>query len=391
MIDVAVVGDGPAGSAVAGALHERGVDVVLFGPDAPWPATYATWVDELPAAFEDALAWTTPTIAVAAESIHQLNRRYGVFDNERLRSATRSAGRQHVGEVTTVDEIDGGAALTLASGDPCTARLVIDATGWPSALRQQPDANSQPAFQTAFGVVLAERPGGALGEPMFMDFRDVTGGDPSIGRVPTFCYALEVADGWLVEETVLAAQPAVEPIALLPRLARRLGVPSDELLDRAVRTEYVRIPMGVEPTERNGSIVAFGAGAGYGHPATGFSVAASLRAAMRVADAVVAATGSGADVVDAAAGAVWPRSMRRTRALHDLGLGVLLELDQAGVRQFFDRFFTTEHWPAYLRVDSTPAEVSRSMLDLFRAAPWSLRRRLALRNPAPLARAVVGA
>ncbi len=82
--------------------------------------------------------------------------------------------------------------------------------------------------------------------------------------------------------------------------------------------------------------------------------------------------------------------MRRTRALHDLGLSVLLELDQAGVRLFFDRFFTTEHWPAYLRVDATPGEVSRSMLDLFRAAPWPLRRRLALRNPAPLARAVVG-
>ncbi len=263
MIDVAVVGDGPAGSAVAGALHRRGVDVVLIGPDGPWPATYATWVDELPPGFEDALAWTTPTIAVAAESIHQLPRRYGVFDNERLRIATRGAVTQRVAEVGAVDEIDGGATLWLTSGEHCTAGLVIDATGWPSALRRQPSADAQPAFQTAFGVVLPERPGGALGEPMFMDFRNVTGGDrnatggdPSIGRVPTFCYALEVADGWLVEETVLAAQPAIEPIALLPRLARRLGVPSDQLLDRAVRTEYVRIPMGVEPTtEREGSIV----------------------------------------------------------------------------------------------------------------------------------------
>ena len=395
-VAVAVVGDGPAGSGVAGELHRRGVDVTLIGPGTSWPATYATWVDEVPEYLADSLAWVTPETAVAAERVRHLERSYGVFDNDRLARTVRGKVSRLGVEATSIGEragaVDGGAVAQLSAGDALTARLVVDATGWPSALRPAPGPAQQPAFQTAFGVVLEEPPEGELGAPMFMDVRDVIGGDASIGRVPTFCYALRVADGWLVEETVLAAQPAIEPVALLPRLARRLGVPADNLLDRAVRTEYVRIPMGVAPTPRAGSVIVVGAGAGYGHPATGFSVAASLRAATRVASAIVDADQHGADIVDAAAEAVWPRSMRRTRALHDLGLSVLLELDQAGVRQFFDRFFElpTEQWAAYLRIDAEPRQVSAAMLGLFRNAPWSRRRRLAVRNPAPLLRALVG-
>ncbi|MEM8618969.1 MAG: lycopene cyclase family protein [Actinomycetota bacterium] len=398
-VAVAVVGDGPAGSSVAAELHRRGVDVALIGPGTSWPATYATWVDEVPAHLVDSLAWVTPTTTVAADRLHPLERAYGVFDNDLLATTLRRSVSRLADEVTSVDEraepggLDRGAVVQLSSGDALNARLVVDATGWPSALVSGQGGGQKLAFQTAFGVVLEDPPQGDLGAPMFMDVRDVVGrNDASIGRVPTFCYALGVADGWLVEETVLAAQPAIEPVALVPRLARRLGVPSDDLLDRAVRTEYVRIPMGVAPTQRTGSVVVMGAGAGYGHPATGFSVAASLRAASRVASAIADADGHGDDIVDAAADAVWPRSMRRTRALHDLGLSVLLELDQAGVRQFFDRFFElpTEQWAAYLRIDAEPRQVSAAMLGLFRKAPWSLRRRVAVRNPAPLLRALAG-
>ena len=35
-LDVAVVGDGPAGSALARDLHDRGVVVALFGNNRPW-------------------------------------------------------------------------------------------------------------------------------------------------------------------------------------------------------------------------------------------------------------------------------------------------------------------------------------------------------------------
>ena len=42
----------------------------------------------------------------------------------------------------------------------------------------------------------------------------------------------------MVEETVLAARPAVEPLALLPRLSARLGQHPDELLHSAQQSIY---------------------------------------------------------------------------------------------------------------------------------------------------------
>ncbi len=41
--DVVVVGDGPAGSALATALAAAGTSVVLVGRDDPWNATYGTY------------------------------------------------------------------------------------------------------------------------------------------------------------------------------------------------------------------------------------------------------------------------------------------------------------------------------------------------------------
>jgi lycopene beta-cyclase len=198
-----------------------------------------------------------------------------------------------------------------------------------------------------------------------------------------------MVDGWLVEETVLAARPSVEPLALLPRLAARLGRHPDTLLADAIRTEYVRIPLGGPLPDRASAVVAFGAAAGYVHAATGYSVAASIRAAPRVADAAAAALADGPGAVDVRplAEAVWPRSLRRTRVLHDYGLEVLLDLDDDGVRSFFDAFFELEQrdWTSYLRVDTPPAQVSAVMARLFRSSSWPTRRRLAGRNPLPLA------
>jgi lycopene beta-cyclase len=247
------------------------------------------------------------------------------------------------------------------------------------------------------GVVLGSPPPGDLGTATWMDFRPVSvGGDraSTIGPIgiSTFCYALPVHDGWLVEETVLAARPAVEPIALLPRLAARLGRHPDDLLAEAVRTEYVRIPMGGPRPVAAQPVVAFGAAAGYVHPATGFSIASSIRAAARVADAIGGALAGGPALaaVDTSpiAEAVWPSALRRTRQLHEYGLETLLRLDDDGVRQFFGAFFDlpTDEWSEYLHIDADPADIARVMTALFRSSSWSMRRRLMVGNPFPLVR-----
>ena len=131
-VAVAVVGDGPAGSGVAGELHRRGVDVTLIGPGTAWPATYATWVDEVPEYLADSLAWVTPETAVAAERVRHLERSYGVFDNDRLARTVRGKVSRLGVEATSIGErgaVDGGAVVQLSSGDALTARLVVDATG----------------------------------------------------------------------------------------------------------------------------------------------------------------------------------------------------------------------------------------------------------------------
>ncbi len=405
--DVVVIGDGPAGSALAQACHRAGVDVVLAGEDAAWSATYSTWLDDLDGLGDrssrlvdgDVVAQVVSTQVWAYGSRpHRLQRGYATLDNDTLRSSLRSDVEHRIGRVARVAiESTGGAdghGVEFEDGPTIRARLVIDATGWPSKFARQ-SGNQAPAWQTALGVVLAEPPDGELGQPTFMDFRRVIGPDgapSSVGPhgVTTFCYSLPVRDGWLVEETVLAARPAIEPIALLPRLAGRLGRHPDSLLANAVRTEYVRIPLGGSRPHLGQPVVAFGAAAGYVHAATGFSVAASIRAAPRVAAAVVTALAAGPGVIDSGpvAEAVWPAPLRRTRVLHDYGLDVLLGLDDDEVRAFFDAFFDlpVEDWSAYLRVDTSPTEVSAVMARLFRSSTWSVRRRLAGRNPAALAR-----
>lgn len=406
IVDVVIIGDGPAGSALALACRRADVDVLLVGDDAEWSATYSSWIDDLVEPSWPALIDVEAVVAQSSAEVwaygareHVLRRPYATLDNASLRSALRHDVPHRCARVTEVvtGAVGGveGHRVELDGGGTVRARIVVDATGWPARFARR-GADHPAAWQTALGVVLAEPPAGELGRPTFMDFRRVTGpdGGPStLGphRVTTFCYSLPLPDGWLVEETVLASSPAIEPIALLPRLAARLGRHPDDLLADAVRTEYVRIPLGGSRPDPAQPIVAFGAAAGYVHAATGFSVAASIRAAPRVAAAIgEALSSSGLGVVDigSIADSVWPAAMRRTRVLHDYGLEVLLELDDDEVRSFFDAFFElpAEDWIAYLRVDSPPMQISGVMARLFRSSSWQLRRRLAGRNPAALAR-----
>ncbi len=364
-VDVVIIGDGPAGCALAASCRRRDVEVLLVGPDEPWEHTYGTWIDDLDDAEAFAAGGHSDAVLVDAgldvRPHEQLSGpRPGVRrlrQSRALRARLRDGIDHLTATATDVRTRTGGHhVVELSDGSRLQARVVIDTTGWPSSFARRPSGPA-PAWQTAMGVVLESPPPGDLGRATWMDFRAVSGGAAgdrvsTIGPigVSTFCYALPVHDGWLVEETVLAARPAVEPIALLPRLAARLGRHPDDLLADAVRTEYVRIPMGGPRPVADQPVVAFGAAAGYVHPATGFSIASSIRASARVADAIAGALASGpaSGAVDPApiAEAVWPSASRRTRQLHEYGLKTLLRLDDDGVRQFFGAFFDlpTEEW-----------------------------------------------
>ena len=389
-IDVAVVGDGPAGSALARQLTLHGADVVLFGEDRPWDATYTTWVDDLDgvSVIDAAAIWLHRFESVAVDFgwPMMVQRSYGVIDNQRLRSGLRDGVAHDIGRVVSASDT--------------RARIVIDATGWPSGLDDADRClveRDEMAWQTAIGVVVPEPPEGPLGKPTVMDFSDPH--VPDDVDSPTFVYAFPVVDGWLIEETVLAG-PAVDPDSLLPRLASRLGESVEHLLERAVRLERVRIPMGASVQTRPGrrhapeagmATVRFGAAAGMIHPATGYSIASSLRAVDRVADAVIkrldrSGPANHAADIAAVSDAVWPRSLRRTRRLHDFGLEVLVGLDAAETRSFFQAFFElpVNQWGAYLRIDTPPGELARIMSSMFAQADWPLRLQLVTGNPRSL-------
>jgi lycopene beta-cyclase len=350
------------------------------------------WRDDVPSLGDEVFAATRPRALVHGARTHELDRAYGILDGAALRAQLTAGTPTVVGRAGRPEQLaDGTWQVPVALGGPrdegsgaplrrvTARRAVVSATGSPA-----PTA-PRTAWQTAYGVVLDDLPA-ALGDGAavtLMDFREPGHGAPDLG-VPTFGYVVPLAGGrWLVEETVLAARPAVEPERLRARLVARLG--GGEAGERLVAAaeaadtvELVRIPMGGAIPRRRGAperVVPFGAAAGLVHPATGYSVAASLRLAPTLAEAIAA----GRDPVEA----VWTADRRRARALHEFGLDVLVGLDAEATRGFFDAFFDQPMavWRDYLRIDTTTRAVSGVMWRLFRSVPWSLRRRLMAGDP----------
>ena len=413
IVDVAIVGAGPAGLALAHAITRRGVDSIVIAPDTQWHATYGAWRDdveacELGAPLDAVVRGAWPLVRVVGAREHRLARPYVVFDNQRLKASLSAGIAMRVDSVVAAEHDTQTTTLRLASGDEVRARLVIDATGSGVLLAHRQAANSNRAVsdrsapagaQTAYGLVVRSSAFVTPGVFTLMDWRPPLSGEaasPHQGEAastqhPTFFYGAQFNDGaTLVEETSLYAQPPFDVDTLRRLLAVRLGV---DLTSQAASVELVRIPMGEALPSRGTRVVGFGAAAGYIHSVTGYSVAGSLRAAPRVADAIASALQQGkqgADLASAIWQAVWPQQLLQTRAWHDAGLHALRRLPGDCVGEFFDEFFSlpVELWSSYLRIDSEPALVRRAMFALFRRSRWSLRIRLAA-SPAALLRAIV--
>ncbi|MFI6100134.1 lycopene cyclase family protein [Lentzea sp. NPDC051213] len=314
MLDVLVIGGGPAGRALARACAQEGLDTALVDrhPHRVWTATYGAWADELPPG--------TPTKAVSttvrayAREEHLIPRTYVVLDNARLHELPS--------EVTVLHE-------------PAPARYTFNATG----------ARKGRAEQTAVGVVIESD----STETTLMDWR---GGD-------TFLYTVPLGGGAvLVEETCLAARPGMPLSELRHRLHARLAPGAQE--------ERVRFPLDAPRAEG----LAFGAAAGFIHPATGYSVATSLALAPKVAQAVRAG--------EHPKHVIWSRKALIVHALRRLGLEALLRMDADETRDFFELFFRlpAELQRAYLSGREDVRGTSEAMTKLFRAAPWRLRAKM---------------
>ncbi|KOV79324.1 lycopene cyclase family protein [Nocardia sp. NRRL S-836] len=316
MYDVLVIGGGPGGRALSRACAQEGLSTAIVDrqPHRVWTATYGAWADELP--HGTPVAATSTRVRAYAREEHEIERTYVVLDNARLHELPET--------VTVLQR-------------PAPARHTFNATG----------ARKGRAEQTAVGTVIESD----STEATLMDWR---GGD-------TFLYTVPLGGNQvLVEETCLARRPGMPLAELRERLdARQLP---------GVREERVRFPLDA-PRQKN----AFGAAAGFIHPATGYSVATSLALAPRVAAAIKA----GEDPWQV----IWSRKARAVHALRRFGLESLLRMDAEQTRDFFEVFFRLppELQRAYLSGREDLAGTTAAMLALFRAAPARLRVKLVLR------------
>lgn len=313
VFDVVVIGGGPAGRALARACAQEGLHTAIVDrhPHRVWTATYGAWADELPP--------DTPTKSVStavrayAREEHLIPRTYVVLDNARLHELPEA--------VTVLQR-------------PAPARYTFNATG----------TRKGRAEQTAVGTVIESD----STETTLMDWRN---GD-------TFLYTVPLGDNRvLVEETCLARRPGMPLAQLRERLHARL--------DPGHQEERVRFPLDA-PRAKG----AFGAAAGFIHPATGYSVATSLALAPKVAQALKAN--------EDPKHVIWSRKARIVHAMRRHGLEALLRLDADETRDFFELFFRldAELQRAYLSGREDVRGTTAAMAKLFRAAPWRLRAKM---------------
>jgi lycopene beta-cyclase len=377
--DVLVVGGGPAGRALAAAVAGRGLQTVLLdpAPEAPWRATYGCWAEELPAHLPASVVATRAAGRAIALSEHRLGWDYAVLDVPALRAHLDGELARHGVEVRAGRATGWEAgAVRLAGGEELRAAVVVDAGGHRQPLRAG-DRHGSAAEQTAAGVVVDEATAAPLvtpGEALFMDWRPDHGED----GWPTFLYGIPLGGGAvLLEETSLARRPGLPLPVLRRRLHARLArhgiaAPPD------AATESVRFPVD-SPRHHTHGVLAFGAAAPLVHPASGFSVATSLRLAPAVADAIAAAPARNpAKSIAAARSVVWPRGAAAVHRFRRVGLEALLRMPPAEVPAFFETFFAlpARHRWCYLTERANVRGTAATMRALYGRADWRMRARL---------------
>jgi len=377
--DVLVVGAGPAGLAVAGACQRVGLETQLVdpAPDRPWTATYGMWSGELPGDLPESVVSARAAGRAIAVSEHRLGWEYAVLDVPRLQ-AHLSDGLSDVRiEAARVVGSPEAGAVALADGSVLRASVIVDAGGGARPLDRRPASRRTAAAQTAYGLVVDEAaaaPFVADGDALFMDWR------PDHGEAgwPTFLYVIPLGGGMvLMEETSLARRPGLPLTTLRRRLHARLarhGVrpPEDARSERvSFRVDHRR--------HRGPGTLGFGAAAPLIHPATGFSLASSLRLAPQVAAALAAHLPADPGAALAAAQkTVWPLDARIVHHVRRIGLESLLRMPPADVPGFFEQFFTLPdaHRWTYLTARDDVGGIVSAMNCLFRTSSGRLRRHL---------------
>lgn len=375
-----VAGLGPAGAAFALRAISRGHFVTATEPRWPelsWPATYGVIETEVPH-WADEWFHAPHEVTVRTASTRTLPYRYRMMNKPAFLHALH---RAVTSGALRVSQPAPTSSRSSANEEPHDADVVIVAHGaahtdralWQVAVGY---VFSLPATSSSLDSDALEVPDrGATGitpKPRFMDWAEP---DHDQAFPPSFLYIQPVDEGILIEETVLATH--ANPAEILDELQRRLEgrLKQNEFAEffRAstlLRTETVAIPMGTRAKAwyRTRGDIHFGASGGLIHPATGYSVGASLQAVDGVLNEL--------EGLNATKGQnrLNPRNSELAYVLRQLGAELISRADQRTLADFFECFFRLPEGAqlAYL-TGHDGVEVMKTM--------WRLKQETGLRHP----------
>lgn len=406
VVDLAVVGGGPAGLAVAQQVSEAGLSVCSIDPSPKliWPNNYGVWVDEFEAMdLLDCLdtTWSGAVVYIDNHSKKDLGRPYARVNRKQLKSKMMqkcilNGVKFHQAKVIKVIHEESKSLLICNDGVTIQASVVLDATGFSRCLVQY-DKPYNPGYQVAYGILaeVEEHPFD-VDKMVFMDWRDShLNNNMELknrnSRIPTFLYAMPFSSNRIfLEETSLVARPGLPMEDIQERMVARLRhlgikVKSIEEDERCV------IPMGGPLPVLPQRVVGIGGTAGMVHPSTGYMVARTLAAAPVVATSIVQYLGSGRSFFGNELSSevwrdLWPIERRRQREFFCFGMDILLKLDLQGTRRFFDAFFDLEprYWHGFLSSRLFLPELLFFGLSLFSHASNTSRIEIMAKGTVPL-------
>ncbi|KAF2308181.1 hypothetical protein GH714_036465 [Hevea brasiliensis] len=182
VVDLAVVGGGPAGLAVAQQVSKAGLSVCLIDPSPKliWPNNYGVWVDEFEAMdLLDCLdtTWSGAVVYIDDKTKKDLGRPYGRVNRKQLKSkmlqkCLSNGVKFHQAKVVKVVHEESESLLICNDGVTIHAAVVLDATGFSRCLVQY-DKPYNPGYQVAYGILaeVEEHPFD-IDKMVFMDWRD---------------------------------------------------------------------------------------------------------------------------------------------------------------------------------------------------------------------------
>lgn len=400
ILDLVVIGCGPAGLALAAESAKLGLSVGLIGPDLPFTNNYGVWEDEfrdlgLEGCIEH--VWGDTIVYLDDNDPILIGRAYGrvsryLLHEELVKRCVESGVSYLSSKVERIIESTNGHSLIECEQNvvvPC--RLATVASGAASGkLLQYEVGGPRVSVQTAYGMeVEVENNPYDPNLMVFMDYRDYV--KPKVqcleAQYPTFLYAMPMSPTRVFfEETCLASKDAMPFDILKKKLLSRLETMGVRVI-KTYEEEWSYIPVGGSLPNTEQKNLAFGAAASMVHPATGYSVVRSLSEAPKYASVIanilkqghsrdkLSQSRSTENISMLAWNTLWPQERKRQRAFFLFGLALILQLDIDGIRTFFHTFFRlpTWMWQGFLGSTLSSADLALFAFYMFVIAPNNMR------------------